>query len=66
MKKKTNKTDKISLTFSLTLLEGDRAATLGHQVSSAREAESASHLRLVRPQRAGQAGDKAVVRVVTR
>lgn len=59
-------TDNISQTFSLTLLEGNSTAALGHQVSSARKAEGASYLRLVRPQWTGQAGDKAVMRVLTR
>lgn len=57
---------KISLTFSLTLLKGDGTAALGHQVPSARKAESASDLWLVRPQWAGQAGDEAIMRVLTR
>lgn len=58
------KITEILQTFGLTLLEGNSTAALRHQVSSARKAEGASHFRLVRAQRTGQAGDEAVVRVL--
>lgn len=52
-------------TFGLTLLKRSGAAALGDQVSSAREAVDASHFWLVCSQWTQQAGDEAIMRVLT-
>lgn len=54
-----------AFTFGLTLLEGNSTTALGDQVPSTREAGGAADLGLVRPQGTGQAGDEAVMRVLT-
>lgn len=53
-------------TFGFTLLEGNGADALGHQVTAAGEAGGPTDLWLIRPQGTQHTGDEAIVGVLTR
>lgn len=54
------------LTFGFTLLEGNGANALGHQVTAAGEAGGPTDLWLIRSQWTQQTGDEAIVGVLPR